>query len=154
MQALYPINFRIFFLKKRSRTNVFSIFCKRHISTPDTKKIIKLIVMICSASRKRSDIFRKYYLMLAADHSIHQHRQPDHRAERNSVSLLVINLRRALNLPRKLISDMDNSLLLTQFRQVYKLSEKDCARLVPLFESFAIKKNKHLFQQGDIAKYV
>ena len=92
--------------------------------------------------------------MLAADHSIHQHRQPDHRAERNSVSLLVINLRRALNLPRKLISDMDNSLLLTQFRQVYKLSEKDCARLVPLFESFAIKKNQHLFQQGDIAKYV
>jgi CRP-like cAMP-binding protein len=49
---------------------------------------------------------------------------------------------------------MDNSPLLTQFRQVYKLSDKDCARLIPLFESFSVKKNEHLFRHGDIAKYV
>jgi CRP-like cAMP-binding protein len=49
---------------------------------------------------------------------------------------------------------MDNSLLLTQLKQVYKLSDKECARLVPLFESFELKKNEHLFQQGNIAKYV
>jgi CRP-like cAMP-binding protein len=49
---------------------------------------------------------------------------------------------------------MDNSPLLVQLRHVYKLSDKECARLVPLFESLEVKKNKHLFREGDIAKYV
>jgi CRP-like cAMP-binding protein len=49
---------------------------------------------------------------------------------------------------------MDNSPLLSQLRQAYKLSDKDCARLVPLFESLTVKKNEHLFREGDIAKYV
>src|SRR6266487_4926016 len=49
---------------------------------------------------------------------------------------------------------MDNSPLLTQFKQVYKISDKDCARLIQLFEPLEVKKNKYLFQSGDIAKYV
>jgi len=49
---------------------------------------------------------------------------------------------------------MDNSPLLVQLRHAYKLSDKECARLVPLFESLEVKKNKHLFREGDIAKYV
>jgi len=49
---------------------------------------------------------------------------------------------------------MDNSPLLYQFRNVYKFPEKDCIRLIPLFESLAIKKNEHLFRQGDISRYV
>jgi CRP-like cAMP-binding protein len=49
---------------------------------------------------------------------------------------------------------MDNSPLLNHLRDVYKLSEKDCTRMIPLFESLEVKKNEHLFQEGDIAKYV
>ena len=49
---------------------------------------------------------------------------------------------------------MDNSPLLSQLRHVYKLSDKECARLIHLFESLEIKKNDHLFREGDIAKYV
>src|SRR5215216_1188509 len=49
---------------------------------------------------------------------------------------------------------MDNSLLLSHFRHVYKISDKDCARLVPLFESLEVKKNEHLFQEGNVAKFV
>jgi CRP-like cAMP-binding protein len=49
---------------------------------------------------------------------------------------------------------MDNSPLLVQLRHAYKLSDKECARLVPLFESLEVKKNEHLFREGDIAKYV
>jgi len=49
---------------------------------------------------------------------------------------------------------MDNSPLLYQFRNVYKFPEKDCIRLIPLFESLAVKKNEHLFRQGDISRYV
>ena len=50
--------------------------------------------------------------------------------------------------------DMDNSPLLTHLKLVYKISEKDCARLIPLFETLEVRKNEHLFQSGDIAKYV
>jgi CRP-like cAMP-binding protein len=49
---------------------------------------------------------------------------------------------------------MHGSSLITQFRQVYKVSEKDCARLIPLFEPLAVKKNEHLFRSGEIARYV
>jgi CRP-like cAMP-binding protein len=50
--------------------------------------------------------------------------------------------------------DMDNSPLLNHFKEVYKFSEKDCARLLPLFESFEVKKGEHLFQQGEIVRWV
>jgi CRP-like cAMP-binding protein len=49
---------------------------------------------------------------------------------------------------------MDNSPLLRQLKQVYKVSDKDCARLIPLFESLDVKKNEHLFRAGEIARHV
>ncbi len=51
-------------------------------------------------------------------------------------------------------NDMYNSSLLSQLIQVFKFSDKDCAPLIPLFETVEVKKNEHLFQEGDIAKYV
>lgn len=50
--------------------------------------------------------------------------------------------------------NMDSSPLVKQFKDAYKLSDKDCDRLVPLFESLEVKKNEHLFREGDIVKYV
>jgi hypothetical protein len=52
------------------------------------------------------------------------------------------------------MSFMDSSPLLTQLRQVYKVSDKDCARLIQLFEPLEVKKNEHLFRSGEIARYV
>jgi CRP-like cAMP-binding protein len=49
---------------------------------------------------------------------------------------------------------MNNSPLWVQLSRVYKLSDNECLRLVPLFESLDVKKNEHLFREGDIAKYV
>ena len=49
---------------------------------------------------------------------------------------------------------MAYSSLLTQLNQVYKVSVKDCAKLIQLFEPLEVKKNQHLFQSGNIAKYV
>jgi CRP-like cAMP-binding protein len=49
---------------------------------------------------------------------------------------------------------MDSSPLLTQLRQVYNVSEKDCARLIQLFEPLEVKKNEHLFRSGQIARNV
>lgn len=49
---------------------------------------------------------------------------------------------------------MDNSLLLTELRRVVECSDKDFAKLVPLFERLEVKKNEHLFQSGEIAKNV
>jgi CRP-like cAMP-binding protein len=49
---------------------------------------------------------------------------------------------------------MHHSLLFDQLRQVYKLDDKECAKLVPLFESLEVRKNEHLFQQGEIARWV
>jgi CRP-like cAMP-binding protein len=49
---------------------------------------------------------------------------------------------------------MDNSLLLTEFRRIVEFPDKDFLKLIPLFESLTVKKNKHLFQSGNIAKYV
>ena len=48
---------------------------------------------------------------------------------------------------------MYNSPLLNQFK-LYKFSEKDCARLIPLFEPLEVKRNEQLFREGEIAKYV
>lgn len=49
---------------------------------------------------------------------------------------------------------MDRSPLLTQLRQVYKVSDKDCAKLIQLFEPLEAKRNEHLFRSGEIARYV
>ena len=49
---------------------------------------------------------------------------------------------------------MDSSLLLNQLKQVYKVSDKDCSRLIQLFEPLEVKKNQHLFRSGNIARYV
>jgi len=49
---------------------------------------------------------------------------------------------------------MDTSPLLTQLREVYKVSDKECTRLVQLFEPLVVKKNEHLFRSGEIARHV
>jgi CRP-like cAMP-binding protein len=49
---------------------------------------------------------------------------------------------------------MDHSSLLTQFKEVYKISDKDCTRLIQLFEPLPVKKNQVLLQAGQIARYV
>ena len=49
---------------------------------------------------------------------------------------------------------MNSSPLLTQLRNVYKVSDKDCARLIQLFEPLEAKRNEHLFRSGEIARYV
>ena len=49
---------------------------------------------------------------------------------------------------------MDSSPLLNHLKQAYKVSDKDCARLIQLFEPLEVKKNEHLFRSGDIARYV
>ena len=49
---------------------------------------------------------------------------------------------------------MDNSPLLNHLRQQYKASEKDCARVIQLFEPLEVKKGEHLFRSGEIARYV
>ncbi|ANE50835.1 Crp/Fnr family transcriptional regulator [Flavisolibacter tropicus] len=49
---------------------------------------------------------------------------------------------------------MDNSSLINQLKQVYKLSDKDCTRVIPLFESLTVKKNEHLFREGEVVRYV
>ena len=49
---------------------------------------------------------------------------------------------------------MDNYPLLNNLKQEYKLSDDDCAKVIPLFEPLKVKKNRHLFQSGEIARYV
>lgn len=49
---------------------------------------------------------------------------------------------------------MNSSPLLTQLRNVYKVSDKDCARLIQLFEPLEVKRNEQLFRSGEIARYV
>lgn len=47
-----------------------------------------------------------------------------------------------------------SSPLSAQLKQVYKASEKDCLRLLQLFEPLEVKKNEHLYRSGDIVRYV
>jgi CRP-like cAMP-binding protein len=49
---------------------------------------------------------------------------------------------------------MDYSLLLAEFRRIIEFPDKDFAKLIPLFEPLKVKKNEHLFQSGNIVKYV
>ena len=49
---------------------------------------------------------------------------------------------------------MDSSSLLAQFKQVYKVSDKDCIRLIQLFEPLEVKKNEILYRAGEIVRHV
>jgi CRP-like cAMP-binding protein len=49
---------------------------------------------------------------------------------------------------------MGTSSLLTQLKQVYKVSDKDCTKLIQLFEPLEVRKNEHLFRSGEIARHV
>ncbi|MDP4128518.1 MAG: Crp/Fnr family transcriptional regulator [Bacteroidota bacterium] len=49
---------------------------------------------------------------------------------------------------------MTASLLIEQLRSEYKLTDKDLARVIPLFEELGAKKNKQLFQSGNIVRWV
>jgi CRP-like cAMP-binding protein len=49
---------------------------------------------------------------------------------------------------------MDSSPLLTQLKQVYKVSDKDCIGLIQLFEPLEVKKNEHLYHSGEIVRHV
>lgn len=49
---------------------------------------------------------------------------------------------------------MDSSPLLTQLKEVYKVSDKDCVGLIQLFEKIEVKKNQHLYRSGEISRYV
>jgi CRP-like cAMP-binding protein len=49
---------------------------------------------------------------------------------------------------------MISSRLLNHFKQVYEVPDKDCAKLIQLFEPLEVKKNAHLFRSGEIARYV
>lgn len=49
---------------------------------------------------------------------------------------------------------MDNSPLLNHLKQVYHISDKDCAKLIQLFEPLEVKKHQHLLRSGEISRYV
>jgi len=49
---------------------------------------------------------------------------------------------------------MDSSPLLAQLKQVYKVSGKDCLRLIQLFEPLEVKKNEILYRSGEIVRHV
>jgi CRP-like cAMP-binding protein len=49
---------------------------------------------------------------------------------------------------------MDSSPLLDQLKQVYKIPDKDCMRIVQLFETLEVKKNQHLYRSGEVVRYV
>jgi CRP-like cAMP-binding protein len=49
---------------------------------------------------------------------------------------------------------MNTSPLLTQLKEVYKVSDKDCVRVIQLFETIEVKKNEHLYRAGEVARHV
>ncbi|WP_435357850.1 Crp/Fnr family transcriptional regulator [Emticicia sp. SJ17W-69] len=49
---------------------------------------------------------------------------------------------------------MSFSLLFTQLKDWYKLSENECKEIISLFNFIDVKKNEHLFAAGEIAKHV
>ncbi len=49
---------------------------------------------------------------------------------------------------------MDNSPLVTQLKQIYKISDKDIVKIIQLFETVHVKKNEHLYHAGEIVRYV
>jgi len=49
---------------------------------------------------------------------------------------------------------MDSSPLLVQLKKVYNVSDKDCGKLIQLFEPLEVKKNETLYQSGEIVRHV
>lgn len=49
---------------------------------------------------------------------------------------------------------MNDSLLLTEFRRLVEFSDKEFLKLMPLIEMIEVKKNEHLFKEGDISRNV
>lgn len=49
---------------------------------------------------------------------------------------------------------MNDSRLAIQLKQFYKVSDRDCLRLMQLFETIEAKKNEHLYRAGEIVRYV
>jgi len=49
---------------------------------------------------------------------------------------------------------MFNSPLSSQLKEVYNISDKDILRVVPLFETIHVKKNKHLYRSGEVVRQV
>lgn len=49
---------------------------------------------------------------------------------------------------------MSLSPLHAQLRSVYKLAEKDCARVLPLFEQLSVRRNAQIFNAGAVVRYV
>ncbi|HSN10414.1 MAG TPA: cyclic nucleotide-binding domain-containing protein, partial [Hanamia sp.] len=49
---------------------------------------------------------------------------------------------------------MNDSLLLTEFRRIVEFPDKDFLKLMPLIEMIEVKKNEHLFKEGDISRKV
>jgi CRP-like cAMP-binding protein len=49
---------------------------------------------------------------------------------------------------------MDSSSLLVHLKQAYNVSDKDCVRLIQLFEPLEVKKNEHLYRSGEIVRHV
>jgi len=49
---------------------------------------------------------------------------------------------------------MADSLLLAQLKTVYKVLDKDCLRLIQLFEPLEVSKNEHLYRAGEIVRHV
>jgi CRP-like cAMP-binding protein len=47
-----------------------------------------------------------------------------------------------------------NNALSDHLKEVYKISDKDCARVIQLFEPLEIKKNEHLYRAGQVVRYV
>ena len=53
-----------------------------------------------------------------------------------------------------ILFNMSSNSLLKQLKEVYKLSEKEIARITQLFETVQVKKNEHLYRSGEIVRYV
>ena len=49
---------------------------------------------------------------------------------------------------------MDHCSILAHLKQVYNVSDKDCMKLIQLFEPLEVKKNQHLYRSGDIVRHV
>jgi len=49
---------------------------------------------------------------------------------------------------------MYDTSLSAHFKQAYKFSDEDCAKMLALFEPLEVKKNQHLFRSGEIVRYV
>ena len=49
---------------------------------------------------------------------------------------------------------MNSASILDHLKQVYNVSDKDCMKLIQLFEPMEVKKNEHLYRSGEIVRHV